>query len=115
MTVNIYDTANQLEREIRETNEYKALETAFKNMKADAAVFELFTEFQMLQVTLQQKQMQGQEITEEDILASQELSVRVQESELIKALMEKEQTFSNVINDLNQLIMKPVQELYQLD
>ena len=115
MTVNIYDTANQLEREIREIEEYKALETAFKSMKADEEVFALFTEFQMMQVTLQQKQMQGQEITEDDIKASQELADRVQESDLIKALMEKEQAFSLVIKDLNQLIMKPVQELYQMD
>lgn len=115
MTVNIYDTANQLEKEIRETNEYKALQLAFTDMKADNAVFDLFKEFQTLQMTLQQKQMQGLEITEEDITASQAIAERVKESELIQALMEKEQAFSMVINDLNRIIMTPVQELYQMD
>ncbi|MGY3765512.1 YlbF family regulator [Vagococcus vulneris] len=115
MTVNIYDTANQLEKEIRETEEYKALQLAFTNMKADGAVYELFKEFQMLQMTLQQKQMQGMEISDEDIAASQEMAERVKESGLIQELMEKEQAFSAVINDLNRVIMAPVQELYQMD
>jgi cell fate (sporulation/competence/biofilm development) regulator YlbF (YheA/YmcA/DUF963 family) len=35
MTVNIYDSANQIEREIREMDEFKTLQAAFEAMKAE--------------------------------------------------------------------------------
>ncbi|EGT2099932.1 hypothetical protein I2L52_003215, partial [Listeria monocytogenes] len=32
---NIYDTANQIERELRELDEFKALQAAYEEVKAD--------------------------------------------------------------------------------
>ncbi|MDF0479278.1 YlbF family regulator [Vagococcus sp. PNs007] len=112
MTVNIYDSANQIEKEIRELPEFLALKEAFEGVKADEATFKLFKEFQTLQMELQQKQMQGQEFSEDDAKLAQELAEKVQESDLINELMTKEQAFSMIINDLNRVIMKPIQELY---
>lgn len=112
MTVNIYDSANQIEKEIRELPEFVALKEAFAAVKADDASFELFKEFQTLQMELQQKQMQGGEFSDEDAAKAQELAEKVQASDLISALMTKEQGFSMIVNDLNRIIMKPIQELY---
>lgn len=112
MTVNIYDSANQIEKEIRELPEFLALKEAFAAVKADEATFELFKKFQGLQMELQQKQMQGLEFSEEDGKQAQELAEKVQESDLINELMTKEQGFSVIVNDLNRVIMKPIQELY---
>lgn len=112
MTVNIYDSANQIEKEIRELPEFLALKEAFAAVKADQPTFDLFKEFQALQMELQQKQMQGLEFSEEDAKTAQELAEKVQESALINELMTKEQGFSVIVNDLNRVIMKPIQELY---
>ena len=112
MTVNIYDSANQIEREIREMPEFLALKEAFATVKESKADFTLFKEFQQLQVELQQKQMQGADFTDEDAKKAQDLAEKVQASDLINDLMTKEQTFSTVINDLNRIIMTPIQELY---
>lgn len=114
MTVNIYDSANQIEREIREMDEFKALQAAFEAMKAETESFELFKNFQELQMELQQKQMQGIEFSEEDAQKAQEMAAKVQETEVIQDLMQKEQAFSLIVNDLNRIIMKPVQELYEM-
>lgn len=114
MTVNIYDSANQIEREIREMDEFKALQAAFDAMKAETESFELFKNFQELQMELQQKQMQGIEFSEEDAQKAQEMAAKVQETEVIQDLMQKEQAFSLIVNDLNRIIMKPVQELYEM-
>ena len=114
MTANIYDSANQIEREIREMDEFKALQAAFEAMKAETESFELFQNFQNLQIELQQKQMQGVEFSEEDALEAQEMAAKVQETEVIQDLMQKEQAFSLIVNDLNRIIMKPVQELYEM-
>lgn len=113
MTVNIYDSANQIEREIRDLPEFTDLQAAFAAVKENTESFELFRGFQGLQQNLQQKQMAGEEFSEEDAQQAQEFAVKVQADELINDLMLKEQTFSVIINDLNQIIMKPIQELYQ--
>lgn len=114
MTANIYDTANQLEREIRELPEFAELKAAFDKVKADQAAYQSFKEFQQFQQDLQKKQMEGQEFSDEDAKKAQEVAQKVQASPLINDLMTKEQAFSNKINDLNRIIMKPVQELYQV-
>ena len=53
---NIYDTANQIERELRELDEFKALQAAYEEVKADEAAYTLFKEFQGFQQGLQEKQ-----------------------------------------------------------
>ena len=52
---NIYDTANQIERELRELDEFKALQAAYEEVKADEAAYTLFKEFQGFQQGLQEK------------------------------------------------------------
>lgn len=110
---NIYDSANQIEREIRQLPEFVALKEAFDQVKANEEAYKLFKEFQTLQMDLQQKQMQGAEFSEEDAKQAQEVAAKVQEEAVINELMAKEQAFSLIVNDLNRIIMTPVRELYQ--
>ncbi len=109
---NIYDTANQVEREIREMDEFKALEQAYADVKADEAAYKLFKEFQTFQQGLQEKQMRGEEFSEEDAEKAQALATEVQAAEVINQLMQKEQAFSLIVNDLNRIIMTPIRDLY---
>ena len=109
---NIYDTANQVEREIRELEEFKALEGAYDAVKADEAAYTLFKEFQTFQQGLQEKQMRGEEFTDEDAEKAQALATEVQKAEVINELMQKEQAFSLIVNDLNRIIMTPIRDLY---
>lgn len=112
MTANIYDSANQIEKEIRQLPEFLALEEAFAKVKEEEATYQLFKEFQAFQQSLQQKQMQGEEFTEEDGNQAQAMAEKVQKSEVINQLMVKEQAFSVILNDLNKIILKPIQDLY---
>ncbi|MBP2099385.1 YlbF family regulator [Enterococcus rivorum] len=109
---NIYDTANQVEREIRELAEFKALQAAYDEVKAEEESYKLFKEFQGFQQSLQEKQMRGEEFSDEDAEKAQALAVQVQQAEVINKLMEKEQAFSLIINDLNRIIMTPIRDLY---
>ena len=65
-----------------------------------------------MQLSLQQKMMQGQEITEEDNQQAQEVVARIQQDAKITKLMETEQRLNVVIGDVNKIIMKPLEELY---
>lgn len=110
---NIYDTANQMEKELRETDSFKALEQKFKEIKEDEEANRIFTEFREVQTKLQQKQMMQQEITEEEQEELQSLAGEINENELISGLMVEEQKVSNLINDLNRIITEPLTKLYQ--
>ena len=110
---NLYDTANQLERELREAEQYQALAKAYEEIKADEAANEVLTEFQALQQTLYQKQQAGEEISEEEALQAQNISGKMTENELTMELMNKERALNQVLNDINGIIMKPVQDIYQ--
>lgn len=61
---------------------------------------------------LQQKQMSGEEITQEEVEQAQKTVALVQQHELISQLMEAEQRMSMLIGELNKIIMKPLEELY---
>ena len=106
---NIYDTANQLERDLRDLAEFKTVKASFE---ADETAKALFDEFRQVNIELQQKQYSGQEITEEDIQKAQELGQKVSENEYIKALMEAEQRLNTIMQDINRIITNPLQELY---
>ena len=109
---NIYDSANQIEREIRELPEFKALKEAYEKVQANEEAHKLFKDFQAMQIELQEKQMSGQEFSDEDAMKAQEMAVKIQSEEVINDLMQKEKCFSTIINDLNRIIMTPVRDLY---
>lgn len=111
---NMYDTANQLERELRDSEQFQALKTAFEQLKENTASYELFKEFQGLQQSLQQKMMAGEEMSQEDAETAQQMSEKIQNDPLITELMQKEQSFSMVADDLNRIILAPVRELYEI-
>lgn len=56
--------------------------------------------------------MRGEEFSEEDAEKAQQLATEVQNTELINKMMEKEQAFSMIVNDLNRIIMTPIRDLY---
>ncbi len=113
MTNNIYDTANQLERDIRDLPVFKQLQEAYAEIKADEASNVLFDEFRETSQELQMKQVQNQEINEEEVATLQELFMKVSNNQAISKLMDCEQQLSQVIEDINKVIVKPLNELYQ--
>ncbi|BBP88199.1 hypothetical protein BsIDN1_18170 [Bacillus safensis] len=72
----------------------------------------MFENFRDIQVNLQQKQMTGQEITQEEVEQAQKTVALVQQHDKISQLMEAEQRVSVLIGELNKIIMKPLEELY---
>ena len=113
MSVNIYDTANQMERELRQTKEYTDLKEAYETVSADEEAGTILKDFQELQQTLYAKQQMGQEISEDEIANLQEVSKRMETNEMTAGLMDKERQLQQVITDINNIIMKSVQDIYQ--
>lgn len=110
---NIYDTANQLERDLRESELFASLKDAFEGIQNNEEASELFEEFKEASQKYQMYQMMGQQPSEEEQKELQELSERVTENEHIKALMDAEQQLNQLIQDINNIITKPLLEVYQ--
>ncbi|WP_099157350.1 YlbF family regulator [Virgibacillus ndiopensis] len=109
---NIYDSAYELEKAIRESDEFKSLKEAYDAVMSDESAKQMFDNFRNTQMALQEKQMQGQEITEEEVEKARQVVELVQQHNDISKLMEQEQRLNLVINDVSRIITKPLEELY---
>ncbi|WP_433748630.1 YlbF family regulator [Falsibacillus pallidus] len=112
MSVNLHDLSYELQKALRESDEYKNLVAYYDAVNKDESANQLFTNFRDIQVRLQQKQMSGQEIAQEEVQQAQKAAALVQQNPKIAKLMQAEQQLSMVIADLNKIIMKPLEELY---
>lgn len=110
----VYETANQLEQEIKETKEYAELKAAYEALKADEAAFAAFNKLRETQMYLQKCQMEGRlgDIKPEQIEEMHQLGQQVNEFQAVVNLMEKERALSVMMEDISQIIFKPVTELY---
>ncbi|MCA1039354.1 YlbF family regulator [Bacillus infantis] len=112
MAVNLHDSAYELEKAIRQSDEYTNLKKIYDEVNSDESARTMFENFRNIQMELQQKQMSGQEISQEEVEHAQKTVALVQQHETISKLMEAEQRMSMAITELNQIIMKPLEELY---
>jgi cell fate (sporulation/competence/biofilm development) regulator YlbF (YheA/YmcA/DUF963 family) len=109
---NIYDSAYDLEKAIRESDEFKGLKEAYDKVMEDESAKKMFENFRDTQLQLQEKQMQGQELTEEEVEKAKSVVELVQQHPDISSLMEQEQRLNVLINDVSRIITKPLEELY---
>ncbi|MEK4030961.1 MULTISPECIES: YlbF family regulator [Bacillaceae] len=112
MAVNLYDLAYEMEKSLRESPEYTALRKLYEEVNANEEARGIFENFRNVQMRLQEKQMTGQDITEEEVQQAQKTMALVQQHGLISKLMEAEQRMSVAIADINKIIMKPLEEMY---
>ena len=112
MAVNLYDHANQLEQALRESDEYQAIQNAYAKVKENQESKDLFDEFRETQLSFQQKQMQGEEIGEEELQKAQKQKKKIENDSNISELMAAEQNMSQVFQEINQIIVKPLDEIY---
>lgn len=108
----VHDSAHVLEKSIRDSKEFKDLKTAFDSVMNDPEAKEMFDNFRNVQLDLQEKQIQGLEISEEEIEEARKVVELVQQHENISKLMEAEQTLNEIINDVSRIITLPLEELY---
>lgn len=110
---NIYDTANQLERELRDLEAYKSLKEILANIQDNPESRQLYQDFRQATQDYQMKLMDGQEVSEETLASLQSLTESIKEDSLISKLMVVEQQVGQVVNDINKIITRPLNDLYE--
>ena len=112
MVVNIYDTANEMSRQLTETQEFQNLKKAFDALKADEDEFTSFKKFQQMQVEAQKKQMQGQKPSDDEIKAIQTIAQEISGKKAVQDLMNQERQVDQMLQQINKTITDPLQSLY---
>ncbi|WP_018659409.1 YlbF family regulator [Allofustis seminis] len=113
MAINIYDSVNQLEKDLRQSDQYQALVDVFKKIDADEEVSKLMDEFKKIQKDFVEKQQRGEHFNEEDQQRAMDSSKKMQENEITKELLAAEFQLNTLLQDINEAIYKPIRELYE--
>lgn len=111
--INIYDDINKLEATLRQTDEFTNVKAAVEAVKEDAEALALFQSFRKIQLSLQEKQMKGEEISGEELEYAQKTAQLSQGNEKIFRMLQAEMSLSQMIEEVNRILIKPVQELYE--
>lgn len=115
MTVNIYDSVNQVASDLPQTQQFMAVQNAFAALKQDQVAFSMYKEFSELQEVLRNAQLSGQQPKEEDVKKLQELAKKMNDMDAVKNLMAAEQSLNQLLNDINSIIIKPINDVYNLN
>ncbi|AKP65482.1 hypothetical protein FC99_GL000186 [Levilactobacillus koreensis JCM 16448] len=113
MADKMQDLSEQIAQALQDTDQFKSLKTAFAAMKADDDTYKLFKQFQQIQLDLQQKQMAGQQLTDDEMKNAREVADKVAKIDTIKTLMEAERGVNDLLSNLNKMITEPIQNIYQ--
>jgi len=110
--INIYDNVNAVAADLRETAQYKTLRDAVEKLNADAEAKAVFQRFQHAQMEINQAMQAGQEPAPEQVAAWQEIAGEMDKFEALKTMMEAEQAVNQLLMEVNNIITKPIAELY---
>lgn len=104
MKQNILDMALELGKLIKESEQFKTVQNKENIMLQDGPAQKLLTEYQKTQLAYQQKQLQGQKLTPEDIKAFEELEIKLLENSYIKDFTEAKGIFDDLLKTVNETI-----------
>ena len=111
--VNIYDTANQLANDLRETQQFLALKEDMDAVKADEDSLALFKELDAAQMEIMEAQQTGKELTEEQQDDFKSLNERVSQNITLQSMLLAEQAVYTLLNDVQKNIGQPLSEAYE--
>ena len=111
--MNIYDTANKLAQEIKQSEEYVNYKMAKQVINLRADLKEKINQFEQKRYETQLSAMQTGKQNEEKYKEVQELYAELIENEDAKKFFEAETKFNIVIADVNKIIGEAIKDVMQ--
>lgn len=109
--MNVYDTANQLASEIRNSEEYKKYKEVKNNLESNADLKTKIDEFEKARYEVQVLAMQGKTVEEEKNKKLQEMYTILIQNKEIKEYFDLEVKFNVMLADVNKIIAEAVQDV----
>ncbi|SJZ51539.1 Cell fate regulator YlbF, YheA/YmcA/DUF963 family (controls sporulation, competence, biofilm development) [Pilibacter termitis] len=110
--INIYDTANQMERELRETEQYKAVLEAKGKVENDSTAKALYEEYKTIQQEMHAKMMSGEMPTEDDQKKMQEFSEKIDANESVVELLKAQQALGMLADEIQRIVFGNLNEVF---
>lgn len=111
--VNIYDTANQLAQEIKQTNEFQELKAAIEALKQDPEAYACYQKIREIQKKMQAANLSGEDVNSEDLEKAASLANEASNYAALSNLMSIESRLNTMFDDLSKILFEPMQELYR--
>lgn len=109
--MNIYDTANKLSSEIKESEEYANYKMAKEVINLRPDLKDEISKFEALRYEVQISQMQTGKADEEKMKQIQEIYARIIEIDEIKKYFDAELKFNVLLADVNKIIGESIKDL----
>ena len=109
---NIYDTANQLAREIKQSQEYNDYKNARKNVLANPDLKSKIEEFEKIRYDMQVLAMEKGEENPEKMKKLQEMYTILIENKDIKEYFDLEVRFNVMVADINKIIAESMEDIF---
>ena len=109
--MNVYDTANRLAAEIKQSEEYANYKMAKQALNLNIDLKEKMMEFEKARYEVQLEMMQTGKQNEEKYKKMQDLYAELIENEEAKRFFEAETKFNVVIADVNKIIGEAVRDV----
>ncbi|MGI6366403.1 MAG: YlbF family regulator [Bacillota bacterium] len=100
----IKEKARELAAAIKETEEFKGLQSARARVKLDPTAFDLLTKLQQTQARIIGLQQQGQPITQEIVEELRTLEEQMQLNLTLRNMVEAQQKFEDMMDEVNQVL-----------
>ena len=109
--MNIYDTANKLAAELKQTDEYKAYKNSKQQIESNAEIKSKIDEFDKLRVEAQKAMLKGEANANELSVKLQNLYTELYQNEIAKNYLEAEMRFSVMVTDINKIISDAIKDV----
>ena len=106
MSAEIMEKANELAELIANSAELEIMRIREADMNKDLEAVKIIGKFQKVQEDIYNKQMSGQELSDEDKKNVSEMEVTMNGNPAIKAYIEASQNFENILRNVNLIITK---------
>ena len=110
---NIYDSANELSRGLRELPEYKAVKEARDAIQADAEASKMFSDYIAFQHEIQVMAQTGQMPDASFQEKMENFGKLIQGNALLSEFFAKQQQLSIYLSDIEKIVFEPISELLQ--
>ena len=111
--MNVYDTANRLAQEIKQSEEYMNYKMAKQALNLNTELKEEMAEFEKSRYEVQLEMMQTGKNNEEKYKKVQEMYAELIENAEAKKFFEAETKFNIVIADVNKIIGEAIRDVMQ--
>ena len=111
--MNVYDTANRLAQEIKQSEEYANYKMAKQTLNLNTALKEKMKEFEKARYELQIGMMQTGKVDEEKNKQVQNMYAELIQNEEAKRFFEVETKFNILIADINKIIGEAIKDVIE--